>query len=84
MGYYKRLSTYRAEVKRYNASRRKATQLTNAPASGLIRLETVSETERFSMAQDADRLTEMCIRDRHITRPLKSGKIVWPDNYEPE
>ena len=57
MGYYKRLSTYRAEVKRYNASRRKATQLTNAPASGLIRLETVSETERFSMAQDADRLT---------------------------
>ncbi len=57
MGYYKRLSTYRAEVKRYNASRRKATQLTNTPASGLIRLETVSETERFSMAQDADRLT---------------------------
>ena len=55
MGYYKRLSTYRAEVKRYNASRRKATQLTNTPASGLIRLETVSETERFSMAQDADR-----------------------------
>lgn len=57
MGYYKRLSTSRAKVKRYNASRRKATQLTNTPASGLIRLETVSETERFSMAQDADRLT---------------------------
>ena len=57
MGYYKRLSTSRAKVKRYNASRRKATQLTNTPASGLIRLETVSETERFSMAQDAERLT---------------------------
>ena len=56
MGYYKRLSTSRAEVKRYNASRRKAAQLTNTPTSGLIRLETVSETERFSMAQDADRL----------------------------
>ena len=57
MGLYKRLSTSSAEIKRYNASQRRSEQLSDSPTPKLIRLETVSETERFSMAQDTDRLT---------------------------
>lgn len=57
MGFYKRLSDNKAEVRRYNAARRKADKLSTAPSSNLIRMETVSEIERYSIAQDADRLT---------------------------
>ena len=57
MGYYKRLAENRAELRRYNAAVRRAERLAGADSSRLIRLETVSETERFEMARDADRLT---------------------------
>lgn len=57
MGYYKRLAENRAELRRYNAAVRRAERLAGADSSRLIRLETVSETERFQMARDADRLT---------------------------
>ena len=57
MGYYKRMSDSRSEVRRYNAARRKAQKLSDAPSSRLIRMETISEVERYNMAQDADRLT---------------------------
>ena len=57
MGLYKRLSEYREELRRYNAAKRRAERLAGADSSRLIRLETVSETERFEMARDADRLT---------------------------
>lgn len=57
MGYYKRLTEYRAELRRYNAAVRRAERLRGEDSSRLIRLETVSETERFQMARDADRLT---------------------------
>lgn len=58
MGKIKNYRDTRTEAKRYNAAKRKQDQLLNADASRLIRLETVSETERYSMAQDADRVTE--------------------------
>lgn len=57
MGLYKRLSENREELRRYNAAKRRAERLAGADSSRLIRLETVSETERFEMARDADRLT---------------------------
>lgn len=57
MGYYKRLTENRAELRRYNAAVRRAERLRGEDSSRLIRLETVSETERFQMARDADRLT---------------------------
>ena len=57
MGLYKRLSENREELRRYNAAKRRAERLSGADSSRLIRLETVSETERFEMARDADRLT---------------------------
>lgn len=57
MGLYKRLSENREELRRYNAAKRRAERLAGADSSRLIRLETVSETERFQMARDADRLT---------------------------
>ena len=58
MGYYKNLGDKRAEVRRYNAAVRRAERLTGtADASRLIKLETVSETERYQMAKDADRAT---------------------------
>lgn len=57
MGYYKRLAENRAELRRYNAAVRRAERLRGEDSSRLIRLETVSETERFQMARDADRLT---------------------------
>lgn len=58
MGYYKNRGDSRAEARRYNAAKRKQEQLLGGDSSRLIRLETVSETERYSMAQDADRVTE--------------------------
>jgi hypothetical protein len=58
MGYYKNSTDARTAAKRYNAAKRRQEQLLGFDASRLIRLETVSETERYSMAQDADRLTE--------------------------
>lgn len=57
MGYYKNQAGTRTEVRRYNAARRRADKLNNTPSSALIRLESISETERYSIAQDADRLT---------------------------
>lgn len=57
MGLYKRLTEHREELRRYNAARRRAERLAGADSSRLIRLETISETERFEMAKNADRLT---------------------------
>lgn len=57
MGFYKRLSDNKAEVRRYNAAKRKAEKLSSSPSSRLIRMETISEVERYNIAQDADRLT---------------------------
>lgn len=57
MGLYKRLTEQREELRRYNASKRRAERLAGADTSRLIRLETISETERFEMAKDANRLT---------------------------
>lgn len=58
MGYYKNNADTRTAAKRYNAAKRRQEQLLGLNSSKLIRLETVSETERYTMAQDADRLTE--------------------------
>lgn len=57
MGFYKRLSDNKAEVSRYNAAKRRADKLSSSPSSRLIRMETISEVERYNIAQDADRLT---------------------------
>lgn len=57
MGLMKNLGDARAEAKRYNAARRRAARLAGDDASRLIRLETISETERYQLAQDADRVT---------------------------
>lgn len=56
MGFYKKLSTERAEARRYNAAVRRANRL-KGDSSRLIRLETVSDIERYTVASDADRLT---------------------------
>lgn len=58
MGYYKNNADARTEAKRYNAAKRRQERLFGLNSSKLIRLETISETERYTMAQDADRLTE--------------------------
>lgn len=58
MGYYKNNRDLRSETKRYNAARRRADKLAGKDSSRLIRLESISETERFAIAQNADRLTE--------------------------
>lgn len=58
MGYYKNNRDARTEARRYNASKRRADKLSKSAASKLINMETVSEIERFNIAQDADRLTE--------------------------
>lgn len=58
MGYYKNNRDIRTDAKRYNAAKRRANKLSNTPTSKLIQMETVSEIERFNLAQDADRLTE--------------------------
>lgn len=57
MGFYKRMSDKQSEIKRYNAVRRKADKLSSTPTSRLIRMEAISEIERYNIAQDADRLT---------------------------
>lgn len=57
MGHYKNLATDREAVRRYNAAKRRADRLSGADSSKLIRLETVSETERYSVAQDANLVT---------------------------
>lgn len=57
MGFYKRMSDKQSEIKRYNAARRKADKLSSTPTSRLIRMETISEIERYNIARDADRLT---------------------------
>lgn len=57
MGYYKNRADAHESARRYNAARRRAERLSGADGSRLIRLETVSEVERFSLAQDADRVT---------------------------
>ena len=53
----KNLGDARAEARRYNAARRRAARMAGDDASRLIRLETVSEVERYNVAKDADRLT---------------------------
>lgn len=58
MGYYKNNQDARTEARRYNAAKRRANKLSGTDTSKLIRMETVSEIERFNLAQDADRLTE--------------------------
>lgn len=58
MGLMKNLGDARAEARRYNAARRRADRLAADDASRLIRLETVSEIERYDLAHDADRATE--------------------------
>ncbi|MCS2653838.1 hypothetical protein NXV35_21625 [Bacteroides faecis] len=57
MGLYKRLSENKAEIRRYNATRRRAQKFSDSPSSRLIRMETISEIERFNLAQNADKLT---------------------------
>lgn len=57
MGYYKNMATDREAARWYNAAKRRAARLSGADSSRLIRLETVSETERYSVAQDADLVT---------------------------
>lgn len=57
MGFYKRLSENKAEIRRYNAARRRAQKFSDSPSSRLIRMETISEIERFNLAQDADKLS---------------------------
>ena len=57
MGYYKNQGTLRNHVRAYNAAKRRAERLvTGEDAPRLIKLETVSETERYQMAKDADRV----------------------------
>lgn len=58
MGYYKNNRDARSAARRYNAARRKQDKLNGADSSRLISIDTVSEIERYSMAQDADRVTE--------------------------
>lgn len=58
MGLMKRLSENRQAVRRYNAAKRRAARLQGDYAPRLIRLETESEIERYTMAQDADRTEE--------------------------
>lgn len=58
MGYYKNNRDARSDARRYNAARRKQDKLNGADSSRLISIDTVSEIERYSMAQDADRVTE--------------------------
>lgn len=53
----KNLGDARADARRYNAARRRAARLAGDDSSRLIRLETISETERYQLAQDADRVT---------------------------
>ena len=57
MGLYKNLATDREAARRYNAAKRRAEKLSGADSSKLIRLETASEKERYSAAQDADLVT---------------------------
>lgn len=57
MGLMKNLGDARADARRYNAARRRAARLAGDDSSRLIRLETISETERYQLAKDADRLT---------------------------
>lgn len=55
MGVMKRMGDNRAAVRRYNAAVRRAEKLSGADSSRLIRLETISEVERYEMAKDPDR-----------------------------
>ena len=57
MGYYKNNANAREASRRYNAAKRRRDRLEDVDSSRLIRLETVSEVERYSMAQDVDRMT---------------------------
>ena len=55
MGYYKNQATLRNQVRAYNAARSKAASLSGEDMPRLIRMETVSEIERYNVAKDADR-----------------------------
>ncbi|WP_291528605.1 hypothetical protein [Bacteroides sp. UBA939] len=58
MGYYKNSRDARSAARRYNAAKRKQDKLSDEYVPRLIRLESMSETERYTMVQDADRMTE--------------------------
>ena len=57
MGYYKNRGTTRSDVRRYNAAARKASRLNSEGSSRLIRMETISEIERYNVARDPERAT---------------------------
>ena len=58
MGFEKNRAIKKAETRKYNAAMRRADNLSlETDYSRLIKLETVSETERYQMAKDADRAT---------------------------
>lgn len=57
MGYYKNRGDLRTETRRYNAARRKAEKMGALDGSRLIRMETISEIERYNITTDADQLT---------------------------
>ena len=57
MGYYKNHRDLRTETRRYNAARRRTSKMETLDSSRLIRMETISEIERYNIASNADRLT---------------------------
>lgn len=81
MGYYKNQATQAQQTRRYNAARRKAEKFNNESSSSrLIRMETISEIERYNMATDADRLTrfnqEVERWQNSVTMQLRAGIIL--------
>lgn len=57
MGVYKRISENRSDVRRFNAAKRRAQRL-DGSSPHLIRLDTISEIERYNMASDPERLLQ--------------------------
>ncbi len=82
------------EAKRYNAAVKKQEKLLGKSTSRLIRIETFSEIERYSMAQDAKRVTEynnaviawqnsvsMQLRAGVISRSMRVARELIPKAY---
>ena len=57
MGLYKRSLSVRDEMRKYNANKRRAQRLGLLDSSKLIRMETISDIEKYDIAHDAERLT---------------------------